>query len=260
MSVTRPPLDVQHQGQFWPWGATRKPNRSDFTSISPSALRAFRPPTETVGIPPVGCWFAPLYPVFISRGSKGPNGGPPVYLQGLLMLILACTYLYVCIFACTSPVTAAAGLCAASGTPPLFQTGLPLFLGLLHCSRLACSTSGSLWGLQGVHLLRLLPCSCLGAPLYMPSSSSFLFWHLLWISRGYWPHPAPLLGCWPRPTVSCWPLHLCWPTASRSYIKRSLTPQTIVKCGAATTFNTWSCPVFYAGSSTPGRQANTETF
>ena len=148
MSVVRPPLDVQHQGQFWPWGATRKTYRSDFKLISPSALRAFRPPIDSVGTPPEDTGLPPFYPVFTSRGSKGPNGGPPVNKQGLLMLILlACTLLYVSISHVPHLITAA-GLCAAPGTPLLFQTGLPLFLGpplfqtgLLHL-RTSVGTSG----------------------------------------------------------------------------------------------------------------------
>ena len=214
MSVVRPPFDVQHQGQFWPWGATRKPYRSDLSLIPPSAPRAFARQLKLSEFPPQDTGLPPFFQCSLPGGSKGPNGGPPVNMQGLLMLILACSYLYVYIFACTSPVIPAAGLCAVPGTSPLFQTGLPL-LGLHHCSRLDCSTSGPLWGLQGVHLLRLLSCSCLGAPLCMPSSSFSCSGTFCGSLGGYWPHPAPLLGCWPRPTVSCWPLHLCWPAASR---------------------------------------------
>ena len=112
--------------------------------------------------------------------------------------------------------------------PPLFQTGL------LH-SRTSEGTSGG----SPIEAASMLLPRC--APVHAFKLLVLLLWHLLWISRGYWPHPAPLLGCWPRPTVSCWPLHLCWPAASRSYNKRSYLTDNKVNSGAATALKTSSC-------------------
>ena len=139
--------------------------------ISPSAPRVFARQLDMSEFPPEDTGLPPFYPVFYSRGSKGPNGGPPVHIQGLLIANFS---LYITIFVqfrmyltcdcCCWTVCC----CWDPSTVPDWPASVP---GTPHCSRLACSTSGPLWGLQGVHLLRLRPCVCLLAP--SPCSGTF---------------------------------------------------------------------------------------
>ena len=127
MSVTRPPQTFNTRGSFGHGGPRVNSIGQILSRISPSAPRVFARQLEMSEFPPEDTGLPPFHPVFYSRGSKGPKGGPPVHIQGLLITNFSLYISLWCVFACTSPVTAAAGLCA--------------LLGLLHCLRLACLCS-----------------------------------------------------------------------------------------------------------------------
>ena len=147
MSVTRPPQTFNTRGSFGHGGPHVNSIGQILCCISPSAPRVFARQLKLSESPPEDTGLPPFCPVFYSRGSKGPNGGPPVHIQGLLIANFS-LYISICVFSHVPHLTAAAGLCAVSGTPPLFQTGLPLpwdpplfQTGLLH-SRVSEGTSG----------------------------------------------------------------------------------------------------------------------
>ena len=75
MSVTRPPLDVQHQGRFWPWGATRKLYRSDFKLFFAVVASRYLPSIETVGFPPEDAGLPPFIQCSLPGLARAQMGG-----------------------------------------------------------------------------------------------------------------------------------------------------------------------------------------